>query len=358
MALPASGAISLSAVNTELGLSSTAAITMNDTAVRTLFGKSSGAIALGDGYGKSSIAPLIAVGWQNPCHSTDGINWTQDSWPSGLGYINPSQPYQWQFACYGNGKYIAVTNGSYPNTKIAYSTDGINWTASGASPFNCSFKCAAYGGGVYVLGSDQGGANFISSTDGTNWTSRTVSGGSWSDNCMNYGNGKFVAVSRDSRAVATSSDGASWSVASTGMPTSGWSGCAYGNSIWVAISYVGTGYATSADASTWTGRTLPASGGLNAICFGNGRFVAVGPGGSNGAVYSTDGTNWTRATLPTGAFTTVTYSSSAGLFVAGGVPGGSNVRVATSPDGATWTSRTIPTSAVNGAGPSCIVSAG
>jgi hypothetical protein len=39
MALPASGAISLSAVNTELGLSATAQITMNDTAVRTLFGQ-------------------------------------------------------------------------------------------------------------------------------------------------------------------------------------------------------------------------------------------------------------------------------------------------------------------------------
>jgi hypothetical protein len=357
MALPASGAISLSAVNTELGLSATAAITMNDAAVRTLFGKSSGAITMNDGYGKSSIAPLIAVGWQNPCHSTNGTTWTQDNWPSGLGYINPSQPYQWQFACYGNGKYVAVTNGSFPNTKIAYSTDGINWTASGASPINASFKAAAYGGGVYVLISSQGGANMVTSTNGVDWTSRTVSGGSWDDNCMNYGNGKFVAVSRDSLAVATSSNGTTWNVASS-MPTSGWSGCAYGNSIWVAISYVGTGYATSADASTWTGRTLPASGGMNAICFGNGRFVAVGPGGSNGAVYSTDGTNWTRATLPTGTFFTVTYSSSAGLFVAGGVPGSSNVRVATSPDGATWTSRTIPTSAVNGAGPQCIVSAG
>lgn len=358
MALPASGAISLSAVNTELGSSSTAAIGMNDSAVRSLFGKSSGAIAMSDGYGKSSIAPLIAIGWQNPCYSTDGTTWTQANWPSGLGYINPSQPYQWSYGTYGNGKYIAVTSGSYPNTKIAYSTDGVNWTASGASPFNCAFKCAAYGGGVYVLGSDQGGANFVSSTDGTNWTSRTVSGGSWADNCMSYGNGKFVAVGRNERAVATSSDGASWSVATTGMPTANWAGCAYGNSIWVAVSWASTSYATSADASSWTGRTLPGSNAMYAVCFGNGKFVAVGPGGSNGAVYSTDGINWTQATLPTGSFTTVTYSSRAGLFVAGGVPGGSNVRVATSPDGATWTSRSIPTSAVNGAGPSCIVSAG
>jgi hypothetical protein len=56
MTLPASGAISFSDVNTELGLSSTSQISMNDAAVRTLFSQASGAISMTAGYGKSNTS--------------------------------------------------------------------------------------------------------------------------------------------------------------------------------------------------------------------------------------------------------------------------------------------------------------
>lgn len=53
MTLPVSpNPISLSQVNVELGLSATAQISLNDAAVRTLFGKPSGAISFSDGHGK------------------------------------------------------------------------------------------------------------------------------------------------------------------------------------------------------------------------------------------------------------------------------------------------------------------
>ena len=52
--LPVSpNSISMSQVNTELGIAATTTISLNDSAVRTLFGKASGAISMGDGLGKS-----------------------------------------------------------------------------------------------------------------------------------------------------------------------------------------------------------------------------------------------------------------------------------------------------------------
>jgi hypothetical protein len=56
MTLQASGAISFSDINTELGLSSTSQISMNDAAVRTLFSQASGAISMTAGYGKSNTS--------------------------------------------------------------------------------------------------------------------------------------------------------------------------------------------------------------------------------------------------------------------------------------------------------------
>lgn len=65
MALPSAPAsISLNDVNVELGLSGTATITLNDAAVRTLFGVPSGQISMSDGYGKSNF-------WKN---TTKGFN--------------------------------------------------------------------------------------------------------------------------------------------------------------------------------------------------------------------------------------------------------------------------------------------
>ena len=72
MALQSSGVISLANINTELGYSSTSVITMNDSSVRTLAGKASGAIALTDFYGKSAAATYTCT------FTSDNQGWSSD----------------------------------------------------------------------------------------------------------------------------------------------------------------------------------------------------------------------------------------------------------------------------------------
>lgn len=55
MALPSSGSISMSQINTELTLSSTATLNLGATTVRNLFGVLSGPIKFSNGYGKQRV---------------------------------------------------------------------------------------------------------------------------------------------------------------------------------------------------------------------------------------------------------------------------------------------------------------
>lgn len=77
MVLP-TGQISMSEVNVELGKTSTALITLNDTAVRTLAGKASGAISMNDLRGKSastvSSLTFNAGGVQTADGTTNTLN--------------------------------------------------------------------------------------------------------------------------------------------------------------------------------------------------------------------------------------------------------------------------------------------
>lgn len=87
MALQSSGSISLGQVNTELGRSATATISLGESAVRTLAGIASGTISLSNLYGKSNIAPTASFKgyWAGGDLSSgqtaviDGIQFSNDS---------------------------------------------------------------------------------------------------------------------------------------------------------------------------------------------------------------------------------------------------------------------------------------
>ena len=77
MTLPASGQITLNDVNVELGLSGTAQVSLNDSAVRTLFEIASGEIEMSDGYGKADFSPWTTTPtFQNFQGATSTINGT------------------------------------------------------------------------------------------------------------------------------------------------------------------------------------------------------------------------------------------------------------------------------------------
>lgn len=73
MTLPASGPLSISQINTELGSAATAALSFGSTAVRTLAGVPSGPISIGNFYGKSNTQPLTPTGF-NTLTGTSPVN--------------------------------------------------------------------------------------------------------------------------------------------------------------------------------------------------------------------------------------------------------------------------------------------
>lgn len=101
MALPSTGAISLNAVNVELGLSGTTTISMNQASVRTLFGVASGAIRMSDGYGKSSTIG-VAFTTSYPGGTLEICNGDPFS-PAYPVTVSGDRPIYWELVMYSNG---------------------------------------------------------------------------------------------------------------------------------------------------------------------------------------------------------------------------------------------------------------
>jgi hypothetical protein len=109
MTLPASGAISFSAVNIELGLTSTAQISLNDAAVRTLFGDASGAVAMADAYGKSNTSvPGAPTSVSASASSSSAIS-VSFSAPSCTGHLSIDY---YQVVCMSSGSNSATGSSS------------------------------------------------------------------------------------------------------------------------------------------------------------------------------------------------------------------------------------------------------
>ena len=122
------------------------------------------------------------------------------------------------------------------------------------------------------------------------------------------------------------------------MPASTyWYSVCYGNGKFVAVALDSTVAAYSTDGINWTQATLPTNTYWCSVCYGDGKFVAINSNG-NIAAYSTDGINWTQTTMPVSSnWRSVCYGN--GKFVA--VAYDSDIAVY-STDGINWTQATMP----------------
>jgi hypothetical protein len=150
MALPASGAISLSQVNVELGVSATATRSLNDATTRTLFGVASGQISMSQGYGKANqFSFTISSNQTNANLRTLAVNagWNQSS--KVIATINSGV----YVSSNGTGTPGLTVNGSFPggvelvNNGFIVGMGGNGGTGRGFSGFTIVGGSGGAGGG-------------------------------------------------------------------------------------------------------------------------------------------------------------------------------------------------------------------
>ena len=167
----------------------------------------------------------------------------------------------------------SIGNNMSGNSKIAYSSDGVGWTAStsidvsGVGPY----FTVAYGNGLWVAGGYYGNANQIAySSDGVSWTGSAsgdaaFAGGGCYTVAYN-GTNLWVAGGDGNHKIAYSSDGVSWTGSTSGDAAFAGKTCstvAYntssqlwtvgGGSVDFGSQYSSNYIATSSDGISWTG---------------------------------------------------------------------------------------------------------
>jgi hypothetical protein len=223
-----------------------------------------------------------------------------------------------------SGLFVAVGTGGQIDT----SPDGVTWTGRSSST-NPTFNAVAYGGGRWVAVALDG---VHTSTDGTTWTRTSTTANAWR---VAYSGGLWVLITTTA-VVYTSADGLNWTQRSDIAAFSP-SLEAHGG---VFLTFGAGGVILrSTDGINWSTRTSGTTETINAMAYGNGRWLGVTNDVNGTIVYSDDeGLTWTATTVGYAPFfprmVSVAYGD--GQFVALGVMSGGGPCFDVSHDGLTW----------------------
>lgn len=254
--------ISMSQVNTELGKSATASISLNDTDVRALAERPSSTISMYDLFGKADSGRFISLGVFSNSQRT-AYSATKSTWSSGtsIGTQNVSSVNMFS-AAYSGNNILVPTNGV-----AVWSNDGgATWSSSGS--LVGGYSCAIGGNRAVIISGASGGVTTFRYADFPNPTT-------------------WTAVSGPANFTATDIA----FVPGYGFVATGTSGS-------VAKRW---GYSTDGGV-TWTANDAVLLNGPTGVAYGNGRLVVAGNFRYNNTsqfAYSTNnGVSWAYAAYP------------------------------------------------------------
>ena len=240
---------------------------------------------------------------------------------------------------FGNGKFVLVGG-----SRIGYSTDGIEWQLTQAPSGN--YRSVAFGNGNFVAVGTQGRMAY--SADGVTWTAVANSTfGTSNINSVIYSHStRFIAVGDAGKAATSTDNGITWTAINPGFGTSNILNVVRSDGgLFVVVGQAGK-MATSTNLTAWTtvNTSVFSNADILSIAFGGSRYVAVT---ERGVYNSSNGTAWTAVSnFPLRfdddwGYTPKTVFFANGVFVIGmgGDLQGDTFRkpkIAYSTDGVTW----------------------
>ena len=232
--------------------------------------------------------------------SEDGINWSRNisDVARHILYFSFSS-FQTENLAYCNGRFLAT---SHSKAFGSYSDDGINWSA--CIP-HCGSERVTIGSlisynGIFMGFGAWNGDPVYTSLDGINWVKKApcnigiISQGSQLP-LHAYGNGKLIVAScyssTTTKIAYTEDDGESWG--SVNLENVELYDMTYGNGMFVGVGKNNI-IAYSSDGLNWTTATIDFT--LQCIAYNDGKFVGVGDNTdkTSFSAYSTDGITWAK----------------------------------------------------------------